>query len=336
MFRFLVHIARLLYNVSIHSCAALPDGKESHMKIVITGPTGAIGMALIQKCIREKTSVLAICRRGSVNRSVIPDSSLVEVLEADLSELKEIPERGERFDVFYHLAWAGTTGQERDHMQLQLSNIACTLDAVHLAGRLGCHTFIGAGSQAEYGRACKRLRADTPAFPETGYGMAKLCAGQMSRTECGKLGMKQIWVRFLSVYGPFGNPNGMIPIVLGRLLAGETARLTPAEQIWDFLHAQDAARALYLLGKSDGRTDGKVYVMGSGEERPLKEYIEILVREVSQKTGKQAGIRVGALPYPPGQVMYLGADISGLKEDIGFEPEVSFEDGIRRMLEDMD
>ena len=64
------------------------------MKIVITGPTGAIGMALIQKCIREKTSVLAICRRGSVNRSVIPDSSLVEVLEADLSELKEIPERG--------------------------------------------------------------------------------------------------------------------------------------------------------------------------------------------------------------------------------------------------
>ena len=158
----------------------------------------------------------------------------------------------------------------------------------------------------------------------------------MSRTECGKLGMKQIWVRFLSVYGPFGNPNGMIPIVLGRLLAGETARFTPAEQIWDFLHAQDAARALYLLGKSDGRTDGKVYVMGSGEERPLKEYIEILAREVSQKTGKQAGIRIAALPYPPGQVMYLGADISGLKEDIGFEPEVSFEDGIRRMLEDMD
>lgn len=306
------------------------------MKIVITGPTGAIGMALIQKCIKEKDSVLAICRRGSANRPVIPDSPLVEVLEADLSELKQIPAREEGFDVFYHLAWAGTTGQERDDMELQLSNIAHTLDAAHLARRLGCHTFIGAGSQAEYGRASGRLRADTPAFPQNGYGMAKLCAGQMSRIECGKLGMKQIWVRFLSVYGPFGNPNGMIPIVLRKLLAGETARFTPAGQIWDFLYAQDAARALYRLGISNQRADGKVYVLGSGKERPLREYIEILAREVSHKTGKQAEIEIGALPYPPGQVMYLGADISELGKDIGFEPEVSFEEGIRCMIRDMD
>lgn len=306
------------------------------MKVIITGPTGAIGMALIQKCIKERVSVLALCRRGSVNRTRIPQSPYVDWMEADLSELKDIAPKGESYDVFYHLAWAGTTGEERNDMELQLSNIAHTLDAARLAARIGCHTFIGAGSQAEYGRVFQKLRADTPPFPETGYGMAKLCAGQMSRTECQKLGIKHIWVRFLSVYGPFGNPNGMIPIVLKKLLSGETAQFTPAGQIWDFLYAEDAARALYLLGNSDQKTDGKVYVLGSGEERPLAKYIEILAREVLRKTGKPAEARIGAFPYPPGQIMYLGADIGGLREDVGFEPEVSFEEGIRRMISSID
>ena len=61
------------------------------------------------------------------------------------------------------------------------------MDAVNLAHRLGCEFFIGAGSQAEYGRVEGKLNAQVPTNPENGYGMAKLCAGQMSRVDSAKI-----------------------------------------------------------------------------------------------------------------------------------------------------
>ncbi len=59
--------------------------------------------------------------------------------------------------------------------------------------------FIGAGSQAEYGRVEGKLNSQVPAFPENGYGMAKLCAGQMTRIQC-ESWESDIWTRILSVY----------------------------------------------------------------------------------------------------------------------------------------
>lgn len=300
------------------------------MRIVITGPTGTIGMALIQQCIKEKKEVLAICHRNSANREKIPESSYVTVMEADLTELKDLTVSDKKYDVFYHLAWAGTTGNDRNDMQLQLSNISCSLDAVHLAKRLGCDIFVGAGSQAEYGRFEGKLTADTPAFPESGYGMAKLCAGQMSRAECKKLGLKHIWVRILSVYGPFGSSNSMINGTVQRLLSGQSADLTPGEQIWDYLYCEDAARALRLAAQKG--KNGRVYVLGSGKGRALKEYIAALSKAVTEATGRKADVRLGAAPYAENQVMHLEADISELTMDTGFIPEIPFEEGIRRTI----
>ena len=80
-------------------------------------------------------------------------------------------------------------------MHLQNKNVEYALDAVEAAKRFGCHTFIGAGSQAEYGRVEGLLKPDTPTFPEMGYGIAKLCAGHMTRKHAYQLGMNHIWVR---------------------------------------------------------------------------------------------------------------------------------------------
>lgn len=301
------------------------------MKIIITGPTGAIGMALIKKCIEEKTYVLAICHRGSERIANIPTSPYVRVLEADLSELFAIDGSiEERYDVFYHLAWKGTTGEARNDMYLQNQNVKHTLDAVELAHRLGCKTFIGAGSQAEYGRVEGRLSPETPTFPENGYGMAKLCAGQMSRSMCERLGMKHIWVRILSVYGPYDGAGSMVSSTIRTLLAGGHAPFTPGEQMWDYLYSGDAARAFYLLAEKG--ISGKIYVLGSGQARPLKEYITKIYQTVCQVKSETGSIGIGDLNYGEKQVMFLLADISQLAQDVGFEPEVSFENGIRDTL----
>lgn len=285
-------------------------------------------MALIEKCIAEKTEVLALCHRGSARNRRIPGSPYVKVLEIELNELDKIDLLGDKaYNIFYHLAWSGTYGESRNDMQLQLLNIGNTLKAVQLAARLGCQTFIGAGSQAEYGRAEGVLRPDTPVFPENGYGIAKLCAGQMSRIACKQNGLKHIWVRILSVYGPYDRSETMIGSCLRRMLKQETAFFTPGEQIWDFLYSGDAAEALYRLGEQG--KDGSTYCLGSGEGKPLKEYIMEMLRE----TGGYAKAEFGAVPYAQNQVMYLCADIEALKEDTGFVPVTDFKAGIRKTIE---
>lgn len=311
------------------------------MKAVITGPTGAIGMALIKKCIQENIQVIAICHRGSKRLSNIPSDSHVKVVEANLSELgdahKIIDDRD--CDVFYHFAWSGTTGEARNDMYLQTNNIKYTMDAVELASMLGCKCFIGAGSQAEYGRVEGLLGPDTPVSPENGYGMAKLCAGQMSRLRCKELGICHIWTRILSVYGPYDGENSMITSAIKRLINGERAGFTPAGQKWDYLYSDDAANAMYLLGARGSNAyetgeslDGRIYVIGSGHVAPLREYIEMLAKEVSELTKRECELGFGDIPYSKGQVMYLGADISELKRDTGFVPQTDFKTGISKTV----
>lgn len=297
-------------------------------RIIITGPTGAIGMALIQKCIEMGTEVTAVCRRGSARIARIPVSDRVKVVECSLNEMKKLPELLEgRYDVFFHFAWACTAGAGRNDTEAQTQNIRDTMDAVEAAAKLGCECFIGAGSQAEYGRVEGKLTADTPAFPENGYGIAKLCAGQLSRLRCGQLGIRHIWFRVLSVYGRYDGEQTMILSSIREMLNGEAPEYTPAEQMWDYLYSEDAALAFYLAAEK-GR-DGAVYCLGSGQARPLKEYIEVMRDEVDP----DLPIEFGAKPYADKQVMYLCADITDLKKDTGFVPQVGFREGIRETVQ---
>lgn len=206
-------------------------------------------------------------------------------------------------DAFFHFAWAHTIGQGRNDMPAQIENIQSTIDAVRAAKALGCQVFLGAGSQAEYGRVEGLLKSDTPAFPENGYGMAKLCAGQMSRVEAKALDIDHVWVRILSVYGPHDGPMTMISGTIRKLLAGERPALTAGIQRWDYLYAGDAADAFYLAA-CHGR-NGAVYPLGSGQAMPLKDYI-IQMRDAIDPA---LPLGLGEVPYGPLQVMHLQADI---------------------------
>lgn len=299
----------------------------SMKRVIITGPTGAIGMALIQKCMEEKMEVAVICHRDSKKMKQIPVSDKVKVIECNLDELCMLPERlTGPYDVFFHLAWACTAGEGRNDTHVQADNIQFALDAVEAAEKLGCGCFVGAGSQAEYGRFEGKLNARVPVFPENGYGAAKLCAGQLSRIRSHQLGIRHIWFRILSVYGEYDGEQTMIMSSIREMMRGRSPGYTPAEQVWDYLYSKDAAEALFLAGEQ-GR-DGAVYCLGSGQARPLREYIEILRQEI------QPGLplKLGAKPYAQGQVMHLCADLSELTGDTGFIPRYSFEEGIRRTI----
>lgn len=297
-------------------------------RAIITGPTGAIGMALLQKCIEAGVEVAAVCHRGSKRIGRIPVSEKVKVVECDLDKIGTLPDLLQgSYDVFFHLAWACTAGEGRNDVAAQTQNIKSTTEAVEAAHRLGCECFIGAGSQAEYGRVEGKLSANTPTFPENGYGIAKLCAGQLSRLRCSQLGIRHIWFRVLSIYGPYDGEQTMVLSGIKKMLSGEAAKYTPAEQMWDYLYSKDAGRAFYLAAEKG--KDGAVYCLGSGQAAPLKDYIEIMRDEIDPALP----LKIGAKPYAEKQVMYLCADITDLQKDTGFTPQVGFREGVRETVE---
>ena len=293
--------------------------------VVVTGPTGGIGHALCARLLREGLTVYAVVHPGSKRAQTLPEGLLR--VDCALSEMKSLPERIPAADAFFHLAWAKTVGAGRDDMDAQIDNVRFTLDACRAAAALGCGVFVGAGSQAEYGRTNAALKPETPCFPDSGYGMAKLCAGQMSRVECAKLGVDHIWPRILSAYGPYFEEKSMLLSVARTLLAGQKPALTAGEQLWDFLYGDDAAEALWRLALH-GRA-GQVYPLGSGEARPLRDYVELL-RDAVDPT---LPLGFGEIPYGEKQLMHLEADISALKADTGFAVKTDFAEGARRLLE---
>ena len=67
--------------------------------------------------------------------------------------------------------------------------------------------FVGAGSQAEFGIANAKLSDELPKDPKTGFGIAKLAACRLSQLECANLGIRHVWGRILSCYGPGDNES---------------------------------------------------------------------------------------------------------------------------------
>ena len=231
-------------------------------------------------------------------------------------------------DVLFHIAWNGTGANKGKSTVGQAYNIIHTLDALAVAKALGCVKFIGSGSQAEYGLLdVPMINEESPTKPVIPYGIAKLAAGQLAIAESKKIDIDCFWVRVFSVYGIYDKPSSMISNAITKMLAGEAMSFTSAVQRWEYLYCDDAARAFYLIGeKSKGH---KVYCLGSGQPRQLKEFIYAM-RDI---VNPNAVLGIGDIPYTGNEVMNLCAETVELRNDTGWEPIYSFEEGIKKVLE---
>ncbi len=297
-------------------------------KVIITGPTGAVGVSLINELIKNDIRVTAICRRNSKRIKLIPNSKMVDIVECNVNEYDSLScILPHDYDAFYHFAWDGTYGETRQDLILQTKNILYTIDAVHLAKNLGCMVFIGAGSQSEFGHVEGILHPYMSCNPDNGYGIAKLDAGRMSRLECKKLGIRHEWCRIVSLYGPYDGSYTMVMGGIIKMLKGERPQYTKGEQVWDYIYSKDVAKAFRLVAEKG--KDGAIYCLGTGKTRLLRDYIYAIRDAIAP----DLEIGIGELDYYPNQVMHLEADISNLIEDTGFIPEYSFEVGIKETIE---
>ena len=293
--------------------------------IIVTGATGCVGSAVVRRALAKGMSVTCIIHKDSKRLSNLPVDDRIKVVECNLSDYTTLSLEG-KYDAFIHLSWEKTFGASRDDAEVQTRNIQYTLDAVHLAHRCGCKVFVGAGSQAEYGVQGVDLTPDLPVKPESGYGIAKYAAGKLSAMLCKSLGMRQNWVRILSVYGPNDGENTLISYVIRELKAGRSPELTKCEQIWDYLYADDAGDAILAIAEKG--VDGKTYPLGSGIGRKLSYYIE----DIHQAINPSVEVKFGAKAYYPHQPMHLVADVSDLTEDTGWKSQISFLRGLEHII----
>lgn len=304
-------------------------------KIVITGATSFIGDALIRRLLTFSYRVIAIVNPKSNRKVKIYElqktcfPKQLNIVEADLSEITshEIISLCRDSYATIHIGWYSNFENPRYNLVGQMKNVVDGLRVIDFSKEIGCRVFLGIGSQAECGVLKKKLNEDTPNNPQTAYAIAKCKLYESGKIKCEEYGIKFLWARILSVYGPGDAKHTMIMSAIRAALGKEEIELTGCEQIWDYLYVDDAASAIQAI--LERGTHGVKYTVSAGEEKPLYEYI----KRISFYTHNDRLLdAIGKKEYAENQVMYLSGDITRLKEDTTWQPLIDFDEGIQRTI----
>lgn len=298
------------------------------MKVIVTGATGFIGTALCEELLRNGHDVAAVIRPGSRKRDKLSFSEQLNdrlrVLEIALEDLASLEQEVGKADVFYHLAWNGSAGAAREDFDVQYTNISYTAGAVRAAVKCGCHKFVGAGSQAEYGVVHGEAKEEeTVPHPFMMYGAAKLATYQMGQVLAKQLGISFVWPRIYSIYGVGENPGTLVNYVIDSLRKGETPRLSPCENMWNYMYITDCVRALRILGENR-ETEG-IYNVASEDTRPLRKFVE----EIRDIVAPGAELGFGMKKSDPKRTFWLEPDVGRLRR-LEFQCNTKFADGLER------
>ena len=303
------------------------DGPCEIRSAAITGATGMLGASLARFLIDQGIRVVAVVRPGSKKRANLPkESALLTVVEANLCDFRTL-RLPERVDAFFHFAWDSPAGAGRNDKSTQEANVSYALDAIDVAKRARAKVFLGAGSHGVSGRRTSFFLPYSACEPENEYGKAKLRTYVLCSAKAKAYGMKFVWTRILSAYGPYDNDYTMVMSAIRSMMSGERFRTTKGEQIWDYVFAPDAAKLFYGLAKNGEHN--AVYIVSGGVSRPLREY----VCEIRDAIDPEAPIGFGEIEYGEKQVMMLAGDIEKTLETAGNVEMTPFSVGIRKTIE---
>ncbi len=287
--------------------------------VLLTGATGLIGRQTIAPLQALGFNVLAGSRSG---RDVdgVPGIA-IDILDPE--QPKAVFESG-LITHLVHLAWHDHP-QDRWSSPANLDWAAATLRLVRAFAQAGGTRVVAAGTCAEYDWTDAALTDNSPLRQNSLYGAAKATTGMALMAAAPVLNLSLAWARIFFCYGP-GEPKGRL---LGDLIkgisAGETVDCTDGLQRRDFLHTADIGRALAQILDRD--VSGAINV-ASGEATPVRALIE----EVSNQMGHPERVSLGAKPRPKNDAACVLADVSRLRDGVGFKPEFTIKTGVADVL----
>lgn len=302
------------------------------MKVLITGATGFVGSHLLELFLNNNYQVQILLRPESNTWRIahLISHNNINLLYGDLndigqSDLKNSINSFEPESII-HLAWQGVGNKDRNDTQ-QLLNIQQSIELVKLAKGLNVKSFIGLGSQAEYGPCSNIISELQPTLPTTCYGIAKLSTSLVLQDLCEQFNIRYAWLRLFSSYGPKDNDSWLIPYLINSFKNNINPDLTKCEQRWDYIHVADVASAIYSIVISS-QANG-IFNLGSGQANKLID----IVNYINNKTNPDIKANIGAVPYRPDQVMHLEADITRLKKYTNWTPRKNLYQGLDETIE---
>lgn len=291
-------------------------------RILLTGASGLIGRATIPPLLERGADLHGVIRGAPPAISGVTWHS-ADIL--DMAATREVVQRV-RADRLIHAAWYVEHGKFWTSPE-NFRWVDASLALVEAFAEAGGRRVVGLGTGAEYtatapgdGSPWPETR---PIDPATAYGQAK--AAFHARLAADPR-LSVAWARIFHVFG-FGEPLAkLVPDVALSLMAGREARTGSGRAVRDYVSARFTGRALAALALSD--VTGAVNI-GSGHPVAIREVVETLGRIL----GRPDLIRLGARPDAPGEMPYMGADITRLRREVGFTEPHDLEAELRATVE---
>lgn len=287
-------------------------------RVLVTGASGFVGRHVIAPLLARG------CEVHTAGRTECPGTTWHE---ADLLA----PGEAERVvslvrpTHLLHLAWDATPGSywtSDDNLRWTAASLRLLLAFADAGGRRA----VMAGTCAEYDWTHEVLSdTTTPLAPQRLYGTCKDALRRAAASFCAGRGVSFAWGRLFYLYGPGEKAGRLVPLVVSTLGAARELAFSEGRLERDFLHTADAGAAFAAL--LDSEVEGAVNI-ASGETVTLRSVVERLAAAL----GKSDLVRFGARPEPAGEPLRLAADVTRLREEVGWRPAWTLESGLADVL----
>lgn len=294
-------------------------------KILIVGGTGFIGRHLAVRCLKDTPFVT--CIGLSAEKSFSKD---MELIQADISDKKQLQTvlRDRPFDYVFNLGgYIDHTAYFKGGRRLIESHFIGLMNLIDCLNKEELKGFVQIGSSDEYGNASAPQKEYMRESPISPYSFAKTAASHFIQTLSNTEGFPCVVLRLFLVYGPGQDDGRFLPQIIKACFKNEEFKTSEGRQIRDFCYIDDVVDALVKAALSE-KARGHTINIASGIPISIRVMVEKAVKLVNG--GKPLW---SSYPYRTGENMELYADISLAKKLLGWEPQTSLEDGLKKTID---
>jgi UDP-glucuronate 4-epimerase len=308
------------------------------MKVLVTGSSGFIGFHLIKRLLNAGHKVVGIDDNNSyynpklkLNRLALLGPKNFTFHEADINH---IPITDNDFDLAINLAaQAGVRVSKEKEYLYEHSNVMGFISFCNFCKKQNINKIIYASSSSVYSdiNNDKFSEASTPLKPKSIYGHSKI-SNEMHASELIKSHeLSMVGLRFFSVYGPYGRPDMAYFSFTQAIKEQEIISLNNNGNMYrDMTYIDDIVQgimeAIEFVLRPENINKNEIFNLGN--DAPIK--ISYVLQKLEQIIGKKALIR---LNMTKNEALKTHADITKAKNLLGYDPKVSFDDGIKKFLE---